>query len=243
MTGTSFDRLDRAPAYRVVEARIRSQIVGGTILEGSYLPTEQDLADQLGVTRQTVREAIRSLENAGLVERGKQRRLRVARPSHQALQSSHSEALLLHGITYRELWEFEMALDPDIAGLAAERCTPDMAERLQANLDQTKSVLSDPEALTQVDIEFHSLVAEATDNKAIQLARAPIMSLLFPAYAAVIRSIDPGNRLLRAHTRVVAAIVSGDSDEAAEWMGKHIRDFRRGCEMVGLDFDAPVQRV
>jgi DNA-binding FadR family transcriptional regulator len=240
MADATFERLPRAPVYQVVAERIRAAIVSGEIPQGRYLPTEQELARQLGVTRQTVRESIRLLETAGLIERGKQRRLRAGRPSQEAVSASYHEAMLLHGITYRELWEWEMALDPGVAALAAERCTPEMAKLLEANLCATESVIAEPNALAEVDVEFHRLVAETTANRAIQLARTPAISLLYPAYGNVIRAIGPGRRLLHAHTRIVAAITSGDPDMAREWMSKHIRDFKRGCELAGFDLDEPV---
>lgn len=249
MTDPTFQQLSRAPAYQAVAAQIKNEILSGRIGQGSYLPTEIDLAEQLGVTRQTVREAIRLLENSGLVERGKQRRLRVARPSHTSLHASQSDALLLHGITCRELWEFEMALDPGIAALAAAYCSDDhpeaaeMMSRLRRNLRDTEEALSNPEALVQADVEFHALLAEATGNRAIQLARVPTTSIQFPGYSRVLGLIGTGKRLLDAHTRIVNAVADGDAAEAAEWMAKHIRDFRSGCELAGLDFDAPVDRA
>ena len=241
MTDVELGRLERAPAYRAAADVLRDAILSGQIPQGSYLPTELALAEQLGVTRQTVREAIRLLENAGLIERGKQRRLRAARPSGDSLSKSYHQAMVLTGITYRELWELEITMEPGTAALAAARCDPDFAARLQDNIAATKVVLNDPEALAQADAEFHNLVARATGNRALQLARVPTISLLSPAYATVIKAITPGRRLLQAHKRIAAAIGCGDVEQAREWMHKHIVDFRRGCELAGLDLDLPVR--
>ena len=85
------------------------------------------------------------------------------------------------------------------------------------------------------------MLARAAGNPALLLARAPLGELLLPAYGTVIRKIGPGERLMEAHRRVVRAIEEGDEVVAREWMTKHIRDFRRGCEVAGLDFDEPVE--
>ena len=77
-------------------------------------------------------------------------------------------------------------------------------------------------------------------NHALLLAREPLGALLLPAYGTVIRKIGPGKRLLEAHTKVYEALRAGDVDVARDWMARHIRDFRRGCEVAGLDFDEPV---
>lgn len=65
-------------------------------------------------------------------------------------------------------------------------------------------------------------------------------ALLFPAYGNVIRRIGPGRRLFEAHRRIFEALEAGDAESAQEWMTKHFVDFKRGCELAGLDLDDPV---
>ena len=84
------------------------------------------------------------------------------------------------------------------------------------------------------------LVAKAADNHAMLLAREPLGELLFPAFGTVIRNIGPGERLFEAHTKIFQALKKGNEKQAETWMAKHIRDFRRGCELAGLNLDSPV---
>lgn len=240
MSGAAFETLDRLPAYRVAEQTIRRKILDGTLAPGTLLPPELDLADQLGVTRPTVREAMRSLESAGLIERGARRRMAVTAPAKNIVITAMHEAIVLHGISYRELWEVQTAVEPLAARLAAANITDDLVERLRANLERTSDCLDDPIALATADIEFHDLVAEAAQNHALLLAREPLGALLFPAYGAVIQRIGPGRRLFEAHRRIFHAIQAGDADTAQDWMAKHFVDFKRGCELAGLDLDDPV---
>ena len=240
MTDAVFETVERMPAYRVAEKAIRAKILDGTLAPGTLLPPEHDLAEQLGVTRPTVREALRSLESAGLVERGARRRMAVTAPAKSVVTTAMHEAIVLHGISYRELWEVQTALEPLAAFFAAANITPDLLERLRVNLDNTADHLDDPIALTEVDIEFHDLVAQASNNHALLLAREPLGALLFPAYGTVIRRIGPGRRLFEAHSRIFRALEAGDAETAQNWMTKHIVDFKRGCEVAGLDLDDPV---
>lgn len=235
-----FDLLKRAPAYRVVEESVRDRILDGRLAPGDLLPPETDLAEQLGVTRPTVREALRSLESSGLVERGARRRMVVTAPSSRVVRDAMHQAIVLHRISYRELWEMNMALEPMAASLAAEAAPPEILDAIAANLERTASCLSDPAALVVLDVEFHELVARAAGNHALLIAREPLGELLYPAYGTVIRKVGPGRRLIEAHTKVYEAVRTGDADTAREWMTKHIRDFRRGCELAGLDFDDAV---
>lgn len=240
MTDPVFETLARLPAYRAAELTIRRQILDGSLSPGTLLPPEHDLADQLGVTRPTVREALRGLESAGLIERGARRRMAVTAPAKSVVTNAMHEAILLHGISYRELWEVQTAVEPLAARLAATNITVELSEQLRANLDKTADCLDDPTALAEADVEFHDLIAQASANHALLLAREPLGSLLFPAYGTVIQRIGPGRRLFEAHSRIFHALESGDAELAHTWMTKHIIDFKRGCEVAGLDLDDPV---
>jgi GntR family transcriptional regulator, transcriptional repressor for pyruvate dehydrogenase complex len=240
MSDAAFETLERLPAYRIAERTIRRKILDGSLAPGTLLPPEHDLAEQLGVTRPTVREAMRSLESAGLIERGARRRMAVTAPAKNIVINAMHEAIVLHGISYRELWEVQTAVEPLAARLAADNITDDLVERLRSNLDRTADCLEDPIALAAADIEFHDLVAQAAQNHALLLAREPLGALLLPAYGTVIRRIGPGRRLFEAHQRIFQAIEAGDADTAQDWMSKHFVDFKRGCELAGLDFDDAV---
>ena len=103
MSENQFKSLKRVPAYILAEETIRSMILDGTLGPGDLLPGEYDLAEQLGITRQTVREAIRKLESSGLVERGHRRRMQVAAPSSEVSSTAIRHAIVLHDVTYRDL--------------------------------------------------------------------------------------------------------------------------------------------
>lgn len=240
MAEVVFETIKRAPAYKVVEQSIRKSVLDGTLSVGSMLPGETELAEQLGVTRPTVREAFRSLENSGLIGRGPRRRMVVTAPEAHVVSDAMHNSMVLHGVSYRELWEVNIALEPAAADLAARSASSDLLEAIETNLEWTSRVLADPDELAKADIEFHELVAQASGNRALLLAREPLGQLLLPAYRTVIREIGPGRRLFEAHKRIFEAIRAADHDTARDWMTKHIVDFRRGCELAGLDLDDAV---
>ncbi|MBX4171488.1 FadR/GntR family transcriptional regulator [Rhodococcus pyridinivorans] len=236
-----FEELKRPPAYRTAELAIRAKILDGTLAPGSLLPPEHDLAEQLGVTRPTVREALRALESSGLLARGPRRRMAITAPDAKVTTNAMHEAIVLHGISYRELWEVNSTLEPLAAKLAAEHAGAALIARIGENLQRTADCLDDPSALVSADIEFHDLVAQAAGNHALLLAREPLADLLIPAYEMVIRRIGPGRRLFEAHSRIFSAVRDGDAATAEEWMSKHLVDFRRGLELAGLDLATPVK--
>lgn len=237
---SKFKAISKVPAYQLVEESIRAMILGGDLAPGHLLPPETELAEQLEVTRPTVREAFRSLEGAGLIKRGPRRRMMVIAPSPGIVHTAMREAIVLHGVTHQELWEVSMALEPATAGLAATKISPEILEEIEENLERTAACLDKPEELAARDLEFHDLVAKAADNHAILLAREPLSDLLLPESTFVALDISPGKRLLEAHTNIFKALKSGDEEQARDWMSKHIRDGRRDCEQAGIDLNAPI---
>lgn len=120
-----FERVKVTPAYKAVSGVIEQCIVRGDLKPGVQLPTEQDLAQQFGVNRSTVREAIRQLEQEGLVERHASKRLHVTMPGVYDAAPRAARSLLLHQVTFEELWQVALVLEPQAARLAAIAAGPD----------------------------------------------------------------------------------------------------------------------
>ncbi|MDX2464415.1 MAG: GntR family transcriptional regulator [Porticoccus sp.] len=238
----NFEKIAHQPAYRAVSEKIRSAIISGEIKTGELLPTETDLAVQFGVTRSTIREAIRLLEHGGILGRADRKRLVATLPQADAVGRSVSSALLMHQVTYEELWQVAMGLEPLASKLACTTATKKDKQLLAANLVRTREVMDDHKALLEAEIEFHDLLAKATHNSALLLARAPLNELFYPAaWGAVIRALSPGERILVAHQHIYGAICDNNPNKAEEWMKKHMLDFRRGIELGNLGFDQPVK--
>ncbi len=237
----SMERISVAPAYKVVSNAIEQQIMQGVIKAGDVLPSETALAEQLGVNRSTVREGIRLLEQNGLVRRQGGKKLFASVPRYHETAAHVSRAMVLHEVTFQELWETIMALEPVAAELAAERATEAEVAALDDNLERTRRSLANSESLTELDIEFHHLIAKASHNRALLLAREPLSHLFYPAFYNVMSRLNAGERLFYAHDRIVEGVRNRDPKAAREWMEKHIVDFRRGYELANLDIHAQVQ--
>ena len=234
-------KLAPAPGYKRVADLIEREILNGALATGDLLPTEGELAEQLGVHRSTVREGIRALENAGLVRRAGGKRLEVCVPSENEIARTTTRALGLSRFSFIDLWEVQMNLEPFSAGLAAERAPSEVLEKLGQNVEQTRQNLMDDAVIIDADIEFHQLIAIATGNKALMLAMKPTGILLFSATRELYRmSPNARTRLLHAHERIYDALTKRDTGAAREWMTKHILDFRRGYEVAKMDVNAPI---
>jgi DNA-binding FadR family transcriptional regulator len=241
MAELTFERLERKPAYFTVADAIRRQIVSGELPHGSYLPPEHDFSAQLGVTRQTLREAVRLLETSGLITRGKRRRLVVSRPSVSAVGGSLREAMILHHVTYRELWELHTAHDPGVAALAARCIDEDDKVRLRDNVARTAEAVESSGELVDLDIEFHSLIVAATKNRALLLTHEANADIFYRTFSTLLYPIEPGQGryVLDAHRRIADAILTGDIDGARLWIARHMDAIRRECEQGGIDLEQP----
>jgi DNA-binding FadR family transcriptional regulator len=246
-----FRRMRIAPAYKAVSAEIERIILSGALEPGAPLPTEQELAQQFGVNRSTLREAIRQVEQEGLVERREGRRLFVALPGLTDFAPRAMRALVLQQATFHEIWQVAVVLEPLAAQLAAHAAREEDLRALCANLARMEMLLQQAVGedahtqrqadLIELDVQFHALVARAGRNRALMLAREPV-SLLYNATLARMQEQLPQMhaRNLAAHRHIVEALRQHDADRAEHWMRKHIVDFQRGFVLAQLDMHVPV---
>jgi len=248
-----FRRMRIAPAYKAVSAEIERIILSGALEPGAPLPTEQELAQQFGVNRSTLREAIRQVEQEGLVERREGRRLFVALPGLTDFAPRAMRALVLQQATFHELWQVAVVLEPLAAQLAASAAREDDLQALAANLARMDMLAQQAaegdaqaqaqrqSALIELDVQFHALVARAGRNRALMLAREPV-SLLYSATLARMQGQLPQMhaRNLAAHRHILDALRQHDAERAELWMRKHIVDFQRGFVLAQLDMHVPV---
>jgi GntR family transcriptional regulator, transcriptional repressor for pyruvate dehydrogenase complex len=238
--GRVFSRVIVEPAYKAVSMAIERAILDGSIAPGAALPTEQELSERFGVHRSTVREAIRRVEQEGLLQRREGRRLFVYLPGVQDLAPRAARMLLLRQTTFRELWELAVSLEPLAARLAATYAQDADLQALRANLAACDDGQDDA-TLVRLDVEFHALVGRATGNHALMLAREPISLLYSPTLMQIFDHLPQAKkRNLAAHRQIVDALARRDGDQAGEWMRKHMVDFQRGFALAGLDMATPI---
>ncbi|HWX81607.1 MAG TPA: GntR family transcriptional regulator [Steroidobacteraceae bacterium] len=228
-----FVPLDDRPAYRQIANLIEQRIVGRSLRTGDALPSESDLARQFGVNRSTVREAIRELEVHGLLGRGRgEKRLRVTRPEPRRVSSGVSRALALHDVTFLELWEAMMALEPAAAEYAAARRNAAQLRDLTRAGARFKRAAADTDAAVAAVVDFFTAVAAASGNQVLALSQAPLNLLLAPALTRIVDRVPQArSRIAEAQGKITAAIKLRKSEQARIWMEKHIRDFKRGHEL------------
>jgi len=231
-----FEPIAIEPTYRRVAGALVEHIVAGRLQVGDRLPPELELARQFGVNRSTVREALRELDSAGLLGRRRgSKRMVVLRPGAGQVGAGVRRALVLHDVTYQDVWEGLTILEPPLAALAASRRKAADCRQLHAAAQSVAAAEDSAQTVVHV-IQYFRALGEASGNPALAVAQEPLLQLLEPSLAAMIGKVAQARvRIIAAERRLTQAVESRDSEAAQTWMAKHIRDFRRGFELAGIN--------
>ena len=237
-----FGPLGYAPAYLRVSEEIRSRILRRELMEGEPLPTETELARQFEVNRSTVREALRKLESNGLLSRRRGgKRLYVTRPTRETVGGGLSQAFALHRARVVDVWEALQAVQPGIAAAAADRRSPAALQTLEATAERFAARKGERELAVGDVAAFFDALGEAGANPVFTLLNEPLLRLLKPSLAVIIDRVPQArSRIEMAQKQIVAAVKARDARTAADWMMRHVRDFRRGYEVAGIPLSTEV---
>src|SRR6201994_243496 len=169
-----------ARAYEQLAGLLRERITSGDLRVGDRLPSESALAEQAGVSRSTVREALRILEQGGLVERASPRIMVVADRSEDPGFRELRRALGQHNVTFHHLHEAMMTLDPELTRFAAMRADKSDLQELNDALREQEEHRGPPAGGARPAVKSHPMLAETPPTPARVPAREPISQLLMP---------------------------------------------------------------
>ncbi|MFM7626349.1 MAG: FadR/GntR family transcriptional regulator [Gammaproteobacteria bacterium] len=245
-----YARLKLEPAYRKVAAALTESITSGALRVGERLPSETELGLRMGVHRSTVREALRELESTGLLRRERGSKLMmVSRPDRDTVASGVTRALTLHEATVAEVWEALTVIEPMVAELAARRRDAVALAALAAVVESAAPAA--PASATQegaADLaatqaaEFFRALAAVAGNRVLSMSHEPLLQLMASSLHKLVAAVPQArSRIAAAQRRILEAVERGDAAAAREWCGKHVRDYRRGFEVAGIDLALPIR--
>jgi GntR family transcriptional repressor for pyruvate dehydrogenase complex len=207
----------RAPVYEEVMVRLEGLVNQGRLKPGDRLPAERMLAERMHVSRATLREALRMMQLQGLIT--------SRRGSGNFIAGGKAEDLAqaLHHLALRDIFELRLLVEPSIAALAAERAGAQDLSRLESILQQQEQELKQRRISAQTDTAFHSVLAEATHNRALLQIGASLMTIISPSRNENLQTQERARLSLRSHRRIAEAIQAGKPIEARRAMEEHIR--------------------
>ena len=224
------------PAYQQVANQLQELIMKGTLTVGERLPAEGEMALQFGVSRSTVREALRGLSSQSLVQtkRGVNGGTFVAEPSAEHVQIYLETTIgLLSGadvVSVDEILEARELIEVPSARLAALRGDKDQVRCLEATLD------TGAEVDLAVDFEghrdFHVAIMEASGNRLLEVIARPMFSVLRTRFMRDRASPEFGAAVDRDHRDICDAIAAGDAAASARLMHNHLERLRSMYERI-----------
>lgn len=217
-TVVSFGRLsDR------IKAVLKQAIIDGGLNAGDKLPTEEQLAGDLNVSKVTVREALREMETEGLIEkrRGIHGGSFVAEPSCAKISELVINYIQFGGLTPKQLTEFRVLLEPSMVALASERRTDEDLSVLRNCIAAFEKSLAEGIIDHALGLKFHQHIADACHNPLISAVMAAIMKVFEEIIPTVPMSLEDGRVDLDFCKRFYECILQRRGQEASKLMIAH----------------------
>jgi GntR family transcriptional repressor for pyruvate dehydrogenase complex len=212
--------------HEKIVARIGEMIAAGELRTGDRLPPERRLAETFRVSRHAVREALRALEEKGLVRSHVGDGTYVLDREEQSLVEPLAQAIGLGVAKLREIFEFRKLLEPQVAALAATAATTEELTRLGELLGKQRAAVTSEER-TAADQAFHLGLARATGNSVLVAVFGQLAELLGESRSDSLQSRPRQLVSLQNHERILRALWQGDAQEAAREMLNHLQEIER----------------
>jgi GntR family transcriptional repressor for pyruvate dehydrogenase complex len=215
-----------------VVSQLTQSILSGDIAQGSLLPPERELAERLGVSRNVVREATKILKSRGLLDIRQGIGTIVKSVTSEPVQQTFNNALHGHDDALSQLTEVRLVLEVQIAALAAQRATPAQLDELSALLEAMDKSFTNHTRFADLDVEFHNVLAAATQNRIFVLMLESVSALLHQSRELTLAAFPVAEAAQKAHKAIFRAIKVKDGVAAAQAMSAHLDLQRRDFEAI-----------
>jgi GntR family transcriptional regulator, transcriptional repressor for pyruvate dehydrogenase complex len=218
----SLERVKRSRVWEDIVTQILQLMSDGNLTGGSRLPSERELASQLGVSRPSVREAMRQLELMGVIESRQGSGAFVKAVSDEDLVQPL--ALLLRGRKHllRDILETRKVIEPHLARLAAEKASAADVADLEGLIQQQQTKVGGGRLAIEEDTAFHHMLAQASGNRVLLLLVESCMDLLRESRKLNLQSPERARRSVEGHADLLRAIKRHDPDGAFSAMVRHL---------------------
>ena len=241
-----FQAIRSTRAFEEIAAQIRNELAEGRLKVGSRLPSERALAEQFGVSRNTLREALRSLEHAGLIQllKGASGGAFISERSGDAIVTGLFDLYHVGTIRPAQVTEARIWLESIIVREACTRATAEDLAALEKNIEEAEAAAArgDFPARAAKHIDFHRLLARMTDNPIMIIVMDGVLDVLHH----FVRTIgDYQNAfVLPSRRRFMKHMEEGNVEAAVAEMESSLKRLQRAyLSKVEVADEAPVQAV
>ncbi|MEQ8656677.1 MAG: FadR/GntR family transcriptional regulator [Hyphomicrobiales bacterium] len=219
-------------ASQRVGDQLRDLIASGNLRAGERIPSENELARALQVSRPVVREALRGLSMLGLVESRQGGGCFVTDLTADRLLQPLSFFLQLHDHSLEELFRARALIDRGLAEDAARNASREQIEQFKTMVGLGFDLVDDPVGFRVMDAKFHALISEAADNSFLTSVSQSLYSLAMDSRRRASEMKGVLQQSARDHEAIMAAISKRDVEAAGEAMNKHVEHIRQTTLMA-----------
>ncbi len=208
--------------------QIRDAVLSGKFQVGERLPNERALAEQFAASRTSVREALRGLEQTGVIyiKKGINGGVFVADPDHRLISRPFQTLLQLRKVTMDNIVEVRLIFEPEAARLAAQRAEPEDLDEMQEVIGKMSHAIKAGELPSSFDLKFHKLIARAARNPILEMLSESMLEVASQVITNLHPSTDVLKHVVKRHREVFEAVRKRDSELAFAIMSRHIIDVR-----------------
>lgn len=220
----------------IIIRQIRSAILQGRLKPGQALPHEKELIAQFGVSKHTLREALRTLEGMGLItiKRGAGGGPVVSEIDFDTAREYFASFLYFQNISRADISELRKLAEPYIARLAAESITGEDLDKLKGIHEECRRLIEQGKSLVgaEAEIMFHVYLAKLTNNSILWVIMDFVNNLLAEIKVAMKPGLDFSHQVYQAHQKILDAIEARDPRAAEEAMLAHIEQVAEELDMM-----------
>jgi GntR family transcriptional repressor for pyruvate dehydrogenase complex len=206
--------------------QVQALIEKGRLKHGDQLPPERELASIFKVSRHSVREAIRVLEQKKVLKSRPGSGTFIILENESSVVESLANAILREKNTLAEIFQFRELLEPQIAGLAARNAKKKDIMVLEDLLEQQQKELGNTLVSKKLDEKFHLALAQATGNSVLMQVEALFGHILLKSRHENFQSPHRNKLSVKGHKKILKAIKEGDSKAANQLMAGHLQAIR-----------------
>ncbi len=224
LAAPKFQPVRRTRVYEAVAAQIQKQIADGVLRPGDRLPAERELAEAFGVSRASVRDAIRVLELAGLVIPRQGEGTVVRELTLDSVVSPLASVLLRRKDLLADLLDARRIIEPALAYRAAQHASDEDFQAMEEILQRQSAKVREEQPAIDEDTAFHYRLATAARNQVILKVMDVLMDLLREGRARSFQVQGRPQRSLEGHRRILAALRRRDPQAAQRAMEQHLEE-------------------
>ena len=203
--------------------RFKDLLASGTLKPGEHLPAERDLASQFGVSRSSLRPALKILESMGIVSQRVGHGTRLISNAAAILSEPFGPPVLIDGISIFELHEARIIVEPELAARAAERATTEHLSTLKKSIETMQKTGSDPVKRIEQDLIFHSTIHHAAGNRVCEHMFTSVNRAMMTSISVTTHRV-PYQHTIAFHTPIYEAIHERDPERARREMMAHLTE-------------------